>query len=61
LRADPIHLAKLLVEFGDTPGAIAWLDQVIARDPSNLLAMQLRARAQERLNHPTSGPAPGKF
>jgi hypothetical protein len=50
LRADPISLAHLLIDFGDTPGAIAWLDDVLGRDPANTLASVLREHAIEHLN-----------
>jgi hypothetical protein len=49
LRADPITLAHLLSDFGDIPGMIAWLDDVLRRDPGNINAAVLRERAIEHL------------
>jgi tetratricopeptide (TPR) repeat protein len=58
-RVDPpVHLATLLVEFGDLPGAIDWLDQIIQRDPNNLQAVQLRLRAEQMLQHPATRLSP---
>jgi len=49
LRADPITVATMLLNFDDTTGAIAWLDQVLRENPANINAQILRQRAIDHL------------
>jgi hypothetical protein len=58
LKADPISLAHLLIDFGDLPGAIAWLDEVLRKNPGNIPAEVLRERAVEHLAHPGKASLP---
>lgn len=58
LKMDPpVRLAQILVDFGDLPGAAAWLDQVIRENPNNLAAMQWRIRVDQMMQHPATRPS----
>jgi tetratricopeptide (TPR) repeat protein len=56
LKADPLHLASLLLQFDDAPSAIALLDRVLTRDPSNLGSMQMRAIVERKLRQSSTRP-----
>jgi tetratricopeptide (TPR) repeat protein len=54
MRADPISIARFLIDFRDIPGAVDWLETVLRGDPGNRAAFMLYREAVRHLPGPTT-------
>jgi hypothetical protein len=61
LRADPVTIAKFLINFQDIPGAVTWLEGALRRDPGNRAVWMLLQNALQHLPTPATNHSSERY